>query len=186
MYSTWRTVAEAVSASASRCAGSTISISARSGACRIRSGPTACRRERRCRAKQLDLQVGEKVRVKPYKDIVKTLDSNYRNRGLYFDAEMVPFTEREYEVERRQKQIIDEASGKMIRFKTDAIILKDVVCEARYAICRRFCRAAIYPYWREIWLERVPGTDRNRLQAQVRTTALSNRGAEYFCGEQGL
>lgn len=106
---------------------------------------------------QLDLQVGEKVRVKPYKDIVKTLDSNYRNRGLYFDAEMVPFTEREYEVERRQKQIIDEASGKMIRFKTDAIILKDVVCEARYAICRRFCPRAIYPYWREIWLERVPG-----------------------------
>ncbi len=34
------------------------------------------------------------VRVKPYKDILKTLDSNYRNRGLYFDAEMVPFTER--------------------------------------------------------------------------------------------
>ena len=44
----------------------------------------------------------------------------------------------------------------MIRFKTDAIILKDAVCEARYAICRRFCPRAIYPYWREIWLERVP------------------------------
>ncbi|MFO1110041.1 MAG: hypothetical protein U1E61_12710 [Bradyrhizobium sp.] len=105
---------------------------------------------------QLDLQPGETVRVKPYNEILKTLDSNYRNRGLYFDAEMVPFTEREYEVERRQKQIIDEASGKMIRFKTDAIVLKDVVCEARYANCRRFCPRAIYPYWREIWLERVP------------------------------
>ena len=83
------------------------------------------------------------------------MDCNYRNRGLYFDAEMVPFTEREYEVERRQKQIIDERTGKMIRFKTDAIVLKDVVCEARYAICRRFCPRAIYPYWREIWLERT-------------------------------
>lgn len=104
---------------------------------------------------QLDLQAGESVRVKPFKDILNTLDSNYRNRGLYFDPEMVPFTERKYEVERRQKQIIDEATSKMIRFKTDAIILKDVVCEARYAICRRFCPRAIYPYWREIWLERV-------------------------------
>ena len=104
----------------------------------------------------LDLQQGEVVRVKPYGEILKTLDSTYRNRGLYFDAEMVPFTERQYEVDRRQKQIIDEGSGKMIRFKTDAIILKDVVCEARYAICRRFCPRAIYPYWREIWLERVP------------------------------
>jgi len=104
---------------------------------------------------QLDLQQGELVRVKPYAEILKTLDFNYRNRGLYFDPEMVPFTERKYEVDRRQKQIIDEKTGKMVRFKTDAIILKDVVCEARYAICRRFCPRAIYPYWREIWLERV-------------------------------
>ena len=108
---------------------------------------------------QLDLQQGERVRVKPYKDIVNTLDCNYRNRGLYFDAEMVPFTEREYEVERRQAQIIDERTGKMIHFKTDAIVLKDVVCEARYAICRRFCPRAIYPYWREIWLERISDQD---------------------------
>jgi hypothetical protein len=108
---------------------------------------------------KLDLQAGEMVRVKPYPEILKTLDSTYRNRGLYFDPEMVPFTEREYEVERRQKQIIDEASSKMIRLKTDAIILKDVVCEARYAICRRFCPRAIYPYWREIWLERAPPCD---------------------------
>jgi hypothetical protein len=104
---------------------------------------------------ELDLQPGERVRVKPYAEIVRTLDCNYRNRGLYFDGEMVPFTEREYEVERRQSQIIDERTGKMVRFKTDAIILKDVVCEARYAICRRFCPRAIYPYWREIWLERA-------------------------------
>ena len=100
------------SVSARRCAGSTISSSARSAARPIRSGRTACPRARRCRARTLDLQAGEMVRVKPYKDILKTLDSTYRNRGLYFDAEMVPFTEREYEVERRQKQIIDEAPAR--------------------------------------------------------------------------
>jgi len=60
---------------------------------------------------QLDLQPGERVRV-PYAEILTTSDSNYRNRGLYFDPEMVPFTEREYEVDRRQKQIIDERNWK--------------------------------------------------------------------------
>jgi hypothetical protein len=104
---------------------------------------------------QLDLHGGEFVCVKSYGEILKTLDFNYRNRGLYFDPEMVPFTEREYEVDRRVRQIIDERTGKMIRFKTDAIVLKNVACEARYAICRRFCPRAIHPYWREIWLERV-------------------------------
>jgi hypothetical protein len=105
---------------------------------------------------QLDLRPGELVCVRSHGEILKTLDFNYRNRGLYFDVEMVPFTERKYQVERRLKQIIDERTGKMVRFKTDAIVLKNVVCEARYSICRRFCPRAIYPYWREIWLERVP------------------------------
>ena len=104
---------------------------------------------------QLDVQQGERVRVKPFSEILRTVDSNYRNRGLSFDPEMVPFTEREYEVDRRVTQIIDEKSGRMIRIRTDAIILKDVVCQARYAYCRRFCPRAIYPYWREIWLERI-------------------------------
>lgn len=104
----------------------------------------------------LGLQQGDIVRVKPFTEILKTLDSNYRTRGLYFDAEMVPFTERNFEVEKRLKQIIDEKTGKMARFKTDAIVLKNVVCEARYAKCRRFCPRALYPFWREVWLERVP------------------------------
>jgi len=103
----------------------------------------------------LDLKEGERVRVKPFREILKTLDVNYRNRGLYFDPEMVPFTERQYEVDRRITQIIDEKTGKMLQIKTDAIILKNVACQARYAFCRRFCPRAIYPYWREIWLERV-------------------------------
>jgi hypothetical protein len=104
---------------------------------------------------QLGLQEGDLVRVKSYAEILATLDSNYRNRGLYFDPEMVSFTERTYQVQARLKQIIDERTGKMVRFKTDAIVLKNVVCQARYSKCRRFCPRAIYPFWREIWLERV-------------------------------
>jgi hypothetical protein len=69
---------------------------------------------------------------------------------------MVPFTEREYEVDLRVTQIIDEKTGKMLHIKTDAIMLKDVVCGGHYAFCRRFCPRAIPSYWREIWLERVP------------------------------
>jgi hypothetical protein len=107
---------------------------------------------------RLDLNVGELVRVKPYPEILKTLDSRYRNRGLYFDPDYVPFTGREFRVARRVSQIIDERDGRMIQLKSDVVILDSVVCEAKYAICRRFCPRAIIPYWREIWLERVPVT----------------------------
>lgn len=107
----------------------------------------------------LDLQPGDIVRVKPYAEILKTLDSRYRNRGLYFDPDYVPFTERQFRVEKRIKSIIDERHGRMIEFKSDAIVLENVVCEGRFTNCRRFCPRAILPYWREIWLERVPDKD---------------------------
>jgi hypothetical protein len=41
----------------------------------------------------------------------------------------------------------------MITMKTPCIILSDVVCTADF---HRSCPRAIYAYWREIWLERIP------------------------------
>jgi hypothetical protein len=107
----------------------------------------------------LNLQPGELVRVKPYKEILATLDSNNKNRGLYFDAEAVPFCGGTYRVRARVSKIIDEKTGKMTPMKTESIILEGVYCQARYSECRMFCPRAIYPYWREIWLERVLPTN---------------------------
>ena len=55
----------------------------------------------------------------------------------------------------RVSRILDERTGKLIKMKTDSIILEGVYCQARYSNCRMFCPRAIYSYWREIWLERV-------------------------------
>jgi hypothetical protein len=106
---------------------------------------------------KLDLKVGERVRIRPYAEILETLDQDWKNRGMYFDGELVPFCNGEYDVQQRVEKIIDEKTGRMVRLKSEAIILKDVACEARYAKCRLFCSRAIYPYWREIWLERTAG-----------------------------
>jgi len=43
----------------------------------------------------------------------------------------------------------------MVEMKNPCIILDNVVCQARYSSCRMFCPKSMYPYWREIWLERV-------------------------------
>jgi hypothetical protein len=104
---------------------------------------------------KLDLRVGEPVKVRSYADILETLDEDWKNRGMYFDGELVPFCDGSFEVLSRVEKIIDEKTGRMTRLKNDAIILKDVACEARYAKCRHFCSRSIYPYWREIWLERA-------------------------------
>jgi hypothetical protein len=110
---------------------------------------------------RLDLQLGELVRVKSYEEILATLDANNKNRGMYFDAEMVPYCGGVYRVLKLVTRIVDERTGKIQKFKTPSIILEDAVCQSRYSECRLFCPRSIYPYWREIWLERISRRDRD-------------------------
>lgn len=111
----------------------------------------------------LNLLPGEIVKVRSYQEILATLDENGTNRGMWFDAEMVPFCGGTYRVLQRVGKIINEKTGKMQQFKNECIMLEGVVCRACYAKYRKFCPRGIYPYWREIWLERVG--DPQRIEA---------------------
>lgn len=104
----------------------------------------------------LDLQPGELVRVKPYHEILATLDRNSRNRGLWFDAEMVRYCGGTYRVVKRVRRILDEKTGKMLSFSNPCIVLHDVYCRATKTKYRLFCPRSNLTYWREIWLERAP------------------------------
>lgn len=103
----------------------------------------------------LNLQPGELVRVKPHQEILGTLTTDNRNRGMTWDAELVPYCGGTYRVRSRVTKIIHEQTGKMQEMKSPCIILESVVCKSRYSGCRMFCPREIYPWWREIWLERV-------------------------------
>jgi hypothetical protein len=103
-------------------------------------------------AEKLDLQPGEWVRVKSLEQISATLKPDNCNRGLSFDTEMLKYCGRTAQVLRRVDHIIDELSGQMLTMKTPCIVLADVTCTSDY---HRSCPRGIYPYWREIWLERV-------------------------------
>jgi hypothetical protein len=121
----------------------------------------------------LNLQPGELVRIKPYKEILKSLNTRNRNRGLYFDAEEVPYCDKTYRVLKRVDQIINERTGKMRKMQTPCVILDSVICESRYSECRLFCPRSIYSYWREIWLARVePNIADVQLQENDEITTL--------------
>jgi len=103
----------------------------------------------------LNLQPGELVRVKLHQEILRTLNTGRRNRGLGWDAEMVHHCGGTYRVLKRVTKLIDEKTGKMREMQNPCIVLDSVVCEARFSRRRLFCPRSIYPYWREIWLERA-------------------------------
>jgi hypothetical protein len=106
-------------------------------------------------ALQLDIKEGELVRTKSYREILETLDGEWKNRGLYFDAEMVPYTEKTLKVLKRVTRLIHEKTGKMLVFKTPCMILEGSVCEAKFAKCRKLCPRGYYLYWRDIWVNKI-------------------------------
>jgi hypothetical protein len=107
----------------------------------------------------LDLQVGERVAVRSKAEIVRTLNTKQRNRGLFFDVEMLPYCDRDgFAVLRRVDRIIDERNGRMLKMPNPCIILDGVTCGGKLSTSRMFCPRSIYPYWREIWLRRAAGT----------------------------
>jgi hypothetical protein len=109
------------------------------------------------RPEPLNLQPGEWVRVKSREEIEATLTKAGKNRGLHFDIEMTPFCGQVMKVRGRVTQIIEEHSGRMLRFANDCIKLEGVVCSGERSTGRFFCPRKIYPYWREAWLERIDG-----------------------------
>jgi hypothetical protein len=100
----------------------------------------------------LDLEPGEWVRVKPWEEIAPTLVKN-RNRGLWFDRDMLRYCGRTFRVLRRVSRIIDEGTGKMLTLRHPCIVLDGVTATGEFL---RFCPQNEYIFWREVWLERVP------------------------------
>jgi hypothetical protein len=99
----------------------------------------------------LNLQPGELVRVRDPEMIFETLDRSGKNRGLWFDRDMLKHTKQHHKVLARVERIIDDASGRMLRMKTPCIILEGIDASGEQL---GFCPQHDFPYWREAWLER--------------------------------
>jgi hypothetical protein len=112
--------------------------------------------------RDLGLQPGDMVRVRSYEEILSTLDASGSNRGLSFDAELVPYCGKTYWVKRRVENFIDEKTGKMRTLKTPAVILEGVDCRSLYSGQRMFCPRSIHLWWREVWLEKLSQIDAAR------------------------
>jgi hypothetical protein len=104
---------------------------------------------------ELNLKPGELVQIKSYEEILATLDHRNRNRGLYFDSEMVPFCGGKYRVVERVDRIVNENTGEMSKLPGACIMMEGVKCRAWYSERRIACPRAILSYWHEIWLRRA-------------------------------
>jgi hypothetical protein len=101
------------------------------------------------------IRQGQLVQVRSKSEIAGTLNAQAKNRGLWFDREMVPFCGHTARVKARVERFIDEGTGELVELKSDCFILDGVVCDSARSDGRWFCPRAIYPWWRVAWLEPV-------------------------------
>ena len=109
---------------------------------------------------------GSSCRSGRRREIAGTLNAHAKNRGLWFDREMVPYCGHTARVKARVERFIDEGTGELVELNSDCFILDGVVCDSARSDGRWFCPRAIYPWWRVAWLEpvedpppRLPTTD---------------------------
>jgi hypothetical protein len=100
----------------------------------------------------LDLEPGEMVRVKTKREIEETLNAASRNRGLWFDVEMLRYCGGEYRVSERIARLLDERAGTMRLVTNPCIRLEGIAASGEYL---GFCAQNELIFWREIWLSRV-------------------------------
>jgi hypothetical protein len=111
----------------------------------------------------LGLSPGDRVRIKSPRQIEATLDDRRRNRGLGICYEMTRFCGAQAEVRDRVDRMIDERTGEM-REIHDTVILRGLRLSAGAPETECLCYDALgdcprgeLMFWREIWLERIPG-----------------------------
>src|SRR5437867_6854058 len=91
------------------------------------------------------------VQVLSMKDIAPTLNAQGRDRGLWFDRDMIRHCGRQFIVLQRVERIIDDATGQIRELKTPSLVLEGAEASGEFL---RFCAQHEYPLWREAWLSR--------------------------------
>jgi hypothetical protein len=100
----------------------------------------------------LDLKVGELVRVKTKEQIYETLDFKNRLGKLTFDEGMWKFCGTTRRVFKVVNKIMNDTRWIMMK-TAKSVILENVTCDGKMpiGICDRSC----YYFWRTEWLEKI-------------------------------
>lgn len=107
----------------------------------------------------LGLAAGDTVRVKDHARILTTVTEDLVNRGMAFHPDMVRYCTRTFQVRRRVSRIINEKTGELMELRNPCIVLDGVQCSGSLTK-PLLCPRGMFPYWREIWLDRVDGAPR--------------------------
>jgi hypothetical protein len=101
----------------------------------------------------LNLQPGEKVRIKNVEEINKTLDAEGKFQGCLFTREMWDFCGEEFVVFKRVNMFLNETNNRIQKI-SHTVLLEGAYCTGQRAFGEK-CDRSCFLFWKEAWLERV-------------------------------
>jgi hypothetical protein len=110
----------------------------------------------------LGVTAKETVVIRSKGEIAQTL-TNGKNKGLWFDREMIRFCGQRAVVRKHVNRIIHEATGKMVLMKTPCVMLENIVATGEFL---RLCPQHEYIFWREAWLKRTDSEQQHVSEVQ--------------------
>jgi hypothetical protein len=101
----------------------------------------------------LNLEQGELIEVRSENEILATLDSSGKLRGLHFAPEMIKHCGKRFKVYKKLRKILIETTGELRTMNVPIFLLERVYCDgSAHGGCDRAC----FCFWLEDWLKRVP------------------------------
>jgi hypothetical protein len=110
------------------------------------------KRDNAASRRPMDLVPGDLVEVRLENEILATLDSFGKYRGLRFTPEMSKYYGKRFRVFKKLRKILVETTGELRTMKVPIVLLERVYCDGS-AHCG--CDRACFCFWMEEWLDRV-------------------------------
>lgn len=96
-------------------------------------------------------RAGDLVRIRPYDEIVTTLDSGGRLKGCRFMPEMKPYCDTDQRVFKPLERFLNERDY-TIRESRGLVLLENLMCQGNEETGR--CDRSCFYFWRVEWLEK--------------------------------
>jgi hypothetical protein len=119
---------------------------------------------------QTHFQLNDWVEVRPYADILATLDAQGRCEGLPFMPEMVQFCGRRFRVYRRAEKVFLDRRSTVVRLK-NMVFLEGVRCNGQ---SHGGCEIGCLMFWKEAWLRPVDSDKSDSLPIAPGANAIAD------------
>lgn len=102
----------------------------------------------------IEVNTGDRVRVRSLKEIESTLDANGSCKGCGFLLPMARYCGQEFRVAQRVDRFFDERRWKMLKCK-NLILLEGVHCDGSGHPDTQGCQRMCFFFWRTEWVEKI-------------------------------